>query len=379
MNIILIPYLPSAVRVYPLAKYLAKAGNNVHMILWDMPYPVIFGNIWSNMKNSWKYRKYEKEGVAIHKIRRLPFFFPPINKWLFKKQIRRIFNEFNIDVIISESFFSETEPPLDLPILYDISDDHEAFAEIYGSRIYRLAYKILRVQKTVKSQIQKSRAVIAVSDNLIKYAKKYRKNKIYKITNGVEDWVVDEGYLEGKKHSLVYVTNFGKWSKLRGLLFVINELKKEYSDIKLVLIGDGPEIPEAKKTVKELSLGKNVKFLGRINDRRRLFDEINKYEVCLNISEKNKFRDSASPMKVFEYSALGKKIVSTNLKEVKKLNFPNVFFYKEDERNKNLAKAIQKVFETKACSEKTKKMVSQYTWENIIEKIKKIISKEVVR
>ncbi|MBE3128513.1 MAG: glycosyltransferase [Actinobacteria bacterium] len=369
MNIILIPFLPSAVRAHPMAKYFVNAGNNVHMVLWDMPYPITLDNIWDNIKNSWRYHKYIKEGVIIHKIRRLPFFFPPINKWLFKNQVRVIFNKFDVDMIISETYFNETEPPLELPILYDMSDDHEAFPEIYGSSIYKLACKILQVRKTINSQIKNSRSVIAVSENLVKYARKFRKGKIYKVTNGVEDWVINEKYLEGEKHSLVYVTYFGKWSEVYSLLYTIKKLKIEYPDIKLVLIGDGPEIPGAKETVKELKLIDNVIFLGRINDRYKLFEEINKYEVCLNISEKNKFRDSASPMKVFEYSALGKKIVSTNLNEVKKLNFPNIYFYKKDKHGKNLSNAIKIAFDAKINVKKTKDLVKKYSWENIIKRL----------
>jgi len=105
MNIILIPFLPSAVRAHPMAKYFVNAGNNVHMVLWDMPYPITLDNIWDNIKNSWRYHKYIKEGVIIHKIRRLPFFFPPINKWLFKNQVRVIFKKFDVDMIISETYF----------------------------------------------------------------------------------------------------------------------------------------------------------------------------------------------------------------------------------------------------------------------------------
>lgn len=373
MNIILIPYLPSAVRAYPMAKYFVKAGNNTHMILWDMPYPVTLDNTWKNIKKSWRYEQYTKEGVIIHKIRRLPFFFPPINKWLFKNQIRVIFKKFNVDIIISETYFNETEPPLELPILYDISDDHEAFPEIYGSSIYKLACKILKVKKTINSQIKNSIAVIAVSENLVIYAKKIRKGKIYKVTNGVEGWVINEKHLVGEKHSLVYATNFGKWSEVYSLLYAIKKLKSEYPDIKLVLIGDGPEIPGAKETVKKLKLKENVNFLGRLNDRKKLFEEINKFEVCLNISEKNRFRDSASPMKVFEYSALGKKIVSTNLNEVKKLNFPNIYFYKKDKYGKHLVNAIKLAFDTEIDVKKTKDLVEKYSWENIIKRLLVII------
>jgi glycosyltransferase involved in cell wall biosynthesis len=374
MKIMLIPYLPTAVRAYPMAKYFSKAKNETHMILWNMPYPVSFSNIWDNLKNSLKYKKYKKEKVTIHKIRRLPFFFPIVNKWLFKKQVKRIYNDYSIDVIISETFFNETEPPLDLNLIYDIADDHESFPEIYGSGIYRFAYKILRVKNTIKNQIQKSIAVIAVSDLLVDYAKKYRDKGVFKIPNGVEGWVLNKKCLTGEKNSLVYVTNFGRWSRLLDVIKVVHRLKEDFPKIKLNLIGDGSEIPKAKLLVKNLKLDEFVIFLGRINNRHKLFNEINKSEVCLNISEKNRFRDSSSPMKYIEYSALGKKIVSTNVEEVKILDFPNTFIYKQDSNDNNLINAIKKAFVANIDVQKTKKMASEYSWEKINKRIEKIIS-----
>ncbi|MGA3292209.1 MAG: glycosyltransferase [Candidatus Microgenomates bacterium] len=372
MNIIVIPHLPSAGRAYSIAKYLAKGGNSVHLILWDMPYPISFTNMLNNFRNSWKYKQSKIEGLIIHKIRRFPFFFP-LNKPLFKWQIRKIFIKYDIDMIVSEAYFNETEPPLELPIIYDMCDDHEAFQKIYGSGIYKLAFKILQIRKTIKNQIKKSMAVIAVSDNLVKYAKKFREDKIYKFTNGVEGWVIKQKYFVGEKHSLVYVTTFGKWSEIYTLLYTLKKLKTKYPDIKLVLIGDGTELSGAKETVNKLKLNKNVYFLGRLNNRKKLFEEINKYEVCLNISEKNRFRDSASPMKVFEYSALGKKIVSTNLNEVKKLKFPNTFFYEKDRNGKNLSYAIKTAFDTKIDVKKTRDLVKKYSWESIIKHLQLIM------
>ncbi len=377
LKIIFIPMLPTLFgRRYQLSKYLAKR-NEVHLILWNMPYPLTLKNLLSNLKDSWRYKRFNKENIIIHKIRRLPFFCPLINRWFFQKQIRRIFDNFNINIIISESFFSETEPPQDLPIISDLNDYYKAYAEIYGSKFYKLAYKLLKVEETTKEQLKRAKAVFAVSDILVKHAQKYNRN-VYKIPNGVESWVIYKKYNRKKcnfgRHSLIYVSNFGKWSGLLKLLHVINELKKDFKDIKLILIGEGFQIPEAIKLIRILDLDENVKIFGSIWDREKLFEIINSCEVCLNISQKNAFRDAASPIKVFEYSALGKKIISTNLEEVKKLNFPNVFFYEEGDSQKNLARVIKKAFYKKIDIEKVNIIIRQYTWENITSNIEEIIN-----
>ncbi len=376
LRILIIPMLPTLYgRRYQISKYLALK-NEVHLILWDMPYPITLKNVLFNLRNSWNCKKFKNENITIHKIRRLPFFFPIVNKWLFQKQVRKIFNDFNIDIIISQSFTNETDPPLDLPIIRDLNDYYEAYAQLYGSIFYKLAYKFLDVKNTVSNQIIRAKAVFAVSDILVDQAQKLNSN-VHKIPNGVESWVLSKKYGTKKynfgSHSLVYVSYFGKWSGLLNLLRVIFVLKKVYEDVQLIVIGDGPLISKAKNLIKELHLEENIKLLGNVWDRDRLFEIVNSCEVCLNISKKNIFKDAASPIKIFEYSALGKKIVSSNLAEVQSLGYPNIFIYNEDINNNNLIKTIKYAFHKNISEGDIKLRVRQSTWENITNRMVKII------
>lgn len=375
MRLMLIHPLPSRTnaRTDRLANYLSEAGHEVHLVLWDIPYPMNL--FFKNFFNSFKYKKSSRGKVIVHKLRRLPFFCP-LNKFFFKKQVKRIFQENNLDLIISATYFNETEPPLNLPLVYDFVDDHEAYAEFYGSWIYKQAFKILQVNKTVTNQLKNSNSVIVVSDILKNYVKTYNKN-VYKIPNGVESWVLNKKFKKRKynfgKHSLVYVSGFDYWANLPNLINSLNEARKTIPDIKLVLVGYGVQIPEGKELVEKLGLQDNVEFLGQVNDRHELFEIINSCDVCLNLSEKNKRQDSASSIKVFEYSALGKPVISTRLKEVEVLNFPNIIFYKDKPDNSDLIKAIKESFNKKVDVNKMKSLVKPYTWNVLVNKFEKII------
>jgi len=376
MNLVVIHPLPSRSnqRADQIARSLVKIGNEVHLILWDVPYPtkLFFKNFFKSMS----YKEYSKEGVFIHKIRRLPFFFPIVNKLMFKKQLKDIYEKYNIDAVISESYINETLPPEGPELFYDFVDDHEAYAKFYGSKVYQLAFKLLAVNKTIVTQLKRSKSVIVVSDMIKNYAKKYNSN-VYKITNGVESWVLNKKFNRKKydfgKHSLVYVSGFDYWSNLPNLLYSINELKKNIPDIKLVLVGDGFQIPEGKRIVEELNLKENVIFFGKVVDRKELFEIVNSCNVCLNLSEKNPRQDSASSVKIFEYSALGKPIISTRLREVELLKFPNIIFYKDKKDNSDLIRAIRASFNKKVNLNKMKSLVKKYTWENIAKEIVEII------
>ena len=80
------------------------------------------------------------------------------------------------------SFINEIEPPLDLPLIYDMNDDHYEFSKIYGSLLYKLSYQLLQVKQTINNQIKNAKSVTAVSDILVRKAKMYNKN-VYKISH----------------------------------------------------------------------------------------------------------------------------------------------------------------------------------------------------
>ena len=94
-NILFIPMLPTLYgRRYQLSKHLAQ-NNNVHLIIWDMPYPITTKNILFNLMHSWKSDRYKKDNIIIHKVRRFPFFMPIINRLLFQYQIRKIYKNYS--------------------------------------------------------------------------------------------------------------------------------------------------------------------------------------------------------------------------------------------------------------------------------------------
>jgi glycosyltransferase involved in cell wall biosynthesis len=347
------------------------------MIVWDMPYPINYLNLMNSLKRAWKKDEYRKDGIYIHKVRRLPFFFPLINRVWFRRQLNKIARDFDLEVVISQSFFNETEPPKNLPLYFDLNDNYEAFAKIYGSFLYKLSYKLLRVRHTVESQLRRSEAVFAVSDLLVKYGKKFNEH-VYKIPNGVdmpEIKSVNDNHLKYGKHSLVYVSTFGKWSRILDVIELIDKMQAKLPDICLVLVGEGTEFKAAQKLIDDKSLASHIKLLGPIYDRKKLFTIINNCKVCLNISEKNEFRDSASPIKIFEYSALGKTVVSTNLNEVMSLALPNVITYKADKESFQLEKAIVKAFKIQRDNSDVQKgIAANYSWDQLATQVIKIVS-----
>jgi glycosyltransferase involved in cell wall biosynthesis len=86
----------------------------------------------------------------------------------------------------------------------------------------------------------------------------------------------------------------------------------------------------------------------------------------LNISDKNKWRDASHPMKVMDYSALGLKVVSTDLIEVRALDLPNIFLFSEDDYRYGLLPTLRKALNVETSYDASAKFViDNYNWNDL--------------
>lgn len=381
MKIIIVPCVPRMYgRRYNFAKSLAAAGHEVHFITWELPYPIKLKTLAGNFHTSLKTDEYEyqNDGFTMHKIARLPLFWPFINGWLFKSQLTRLYKKLDADVVFSQGYTNETEVPKNLPLIYDMNDDHVALAEIYGSRFYKLAFRLLTARHSVKKQCKQALAVTVVSEKLVDFADHYNK-RVYKIPNGVnrgiiENILADKASKCTNPQSIVYVTGFNQWSRPIETMQAAMALKKDFPKLELTLIGEGTEAEKMKQFIAENKVEKYIHYLGAIYDQSKLFRIVNEHNICLSISDKNKFRDSASPIKIFEYSSLGKKVVSTDLDEVLSLDFPNLFIFSDKNGQQSFAKTLRRALEdTHHFADVSKLVLQKYTWEFLSDELVKTI------
>lgn len=78
----------------------------------------------------------------------------------------------------------------------------------------------------------------------------------------------------------IVVGNVGRFSKEKNHEFILSiflELRKKYSDSKLILVGDGPRMEIIKHKVEELKLSDSVIFLGRRNDIGEILNALDIY------------------------------------------------------------------------------------------------------
>jgi len=73
-----------------------------------------------------------------------------------------------------------------------------------------------------------------------------------------------------KPHRLIHVGRLVEWKRVDLLLSAVTKLRKQYQDVELIIIGDGPKMPEWKKLSNLLGVQGYVQFVGGVYDAIQL-------------------------------------------------------------------------------------------------------------
>ncbi len=218
--------------------------------------------------------------------------------------------------------------------------------------------------------------VVTTADKLYQEAKELRgENKLALVTNGVQyehfanidcKKIPDKmkNIVKSKKKIIGYFGALASWFDYD----LIKELAEEFKDdYEIVLIGIDYDQSLGKSGILKLD---NVHYLGTVN-----YNELPTYSKFFNVSiipfVVNEITEATSPVKLFEYMALGKPIVTTALPECRKYESPLVSDSHEDFIN-NIKKAAE-LENSKEYIELLRKEGNQNTWRQKAKDIKELI------
>lgn len=189
---------------------------------------------------------------------------------------------------------------------------------------------------------------------------KYKKNNIYKKNNKITI-----GYVGGINYRLDY--------KLLTKL-ISNNPQWQFSFWGPV---QGSQQDITYKTLENVTILKkfpNVKF-NKTKDKFRLIEEINNFDVCLIPYDiKQPINLFSYPMKVFEYFYLGKPVISTPIKELRKSKFKNLIYIENS--TDGFEKKINMLLKERWSKQKIylqKRLSANNSWENKVSYILKKI------
>jgi glycosyltransferase involved in cell wall biosynthesis len=231
-----------------------------------------------------------------------------------------------------------------------------------------------RAIETERTQIAFSSKVFVVTTVLKEYYKRYtdKPDKIVVTPNSIDpaktqinlilkNQLLQKYNLAGK-YVIGFVGSIFPYHGVDILIRAFSELIKKRSDLLLFIVGDGYVIPELKMLTKSLDIDKNVLFTGNVPHK-----EVFTYIDMMRITVLPKTNYFCSPLKIFEYGAMGKAIVAVNTRGVRDVMIHQKDGILTEPNQASLSKAIQTLLDDEQMmvdlSEHFRtKVLAKHTW-----------------
>jgi glycosyltransferase involved in cell wall biosynthesis len=261
-------------------------------------------------------------------------------------------------------FLLDVLEQMNVKVVYDCVDEHSAFPGISD------ASKILEAERKL---LVRSSGVITVSKRLYEKCSKINPNCVY-IPNGVDFEYFKKATtsrrkvqeLENLKHPIIgFVGAIWDWIDVD----LICELAKSHADYSILLVG--PMYFGSDK----LNKYSNIFAVGH-KEYASLPWYLSCMDVCLIPFKINELTLASNPIKLYEYLAAGKPVVSTALPEVCNIPSELVYIGKEDEDF--IRKVEDAVNETKkpqneAIVAQRVNFAKSNSWERRIDAVEKLL------
>lgn len=119
-----------------------------------------------------------------------------------------------------------------------------------------------------------------------------------------------------------------------GVEYVLDAMRvlvvEQKRNVRAVLMGDGPVLPQLKQRVETLGIADHVTFTGWADDDV-LIPYLNAADVCVSPDPANEFNHSCTMNKILEYMALGKPVVLFDLVEGRRSAGDAALYAKDDD------------------------------------------------
>lgn len=210
-----------------------------------------------------------------------------------------------------------------------VFDHHDLSPELFSIRFdpkkKSLAYKILLLLE--RQSFRMADMVISTNESFKKIAIKRggkSAESVVVVRNGPDlhrfaPRTPSEALKCGRKYMVCYVGVMAEQDGLDYLLraidYIVNSRKR--SDMTFVLIGSGDIVDNLKQMSESMGIADYVVFTGRIDDDELLATYLSTSDVCVAPDPKNDLNDNCTLIKIAEYMAIGKPVVSFDLHESK--------------------------------------------------------------
>lgn len=281
------------------------------------------------------------------------FFFQSFMKilWLYPKKKYKIIYTHNMpDFIV---FLGLIPKLFGCKLIHDV---HDLMPDIYKSKFKssfaNIIYYLLLIQEKISCMLADK--IITVSDigfDILTNQHNIRGNKIAIIRNFADKNIFSPMQLSADKNNDFNLIHHGTISDRFGLRYIIEEMKiicKKYSNVKLHFYGkgDGKEEIILNEMIKDNKLTKNVFLHGQIQ-LDEIPRKINWADVGIVSYKQDPSTDIFTPLKLLEYIAMEKPIVTVHTKAIAMLVKDAKLLYYDNGKEDSFSNAITSLITNK--------------------------------
>ena len=290
-----------------LGKALAEKGHEIHFITYSKP-----------VRMDWftKNMYYHEVSVSDYPL----FEYAPYELLLSSKLVDVTINQ-KLDILHVHYAIPHASAAFSAQqILKTKNIDLPFITTLHGTDITLLG-KDKSFQPVIEFAINQSDAVTAVSESLKEETYKFfdiKKNievipnfidpNLYRFAKDIE---LRAQFAEKNEVIITHISNFRKVKRMDDVIRIFEGVQKQLS-AKLLMVGDGPELHQAKNLTRELGISEKVFFLGK---SKRIEQITSISDVFLLPSEKESFG-----LVALEAMASGVAVVSSNVGGLPEVN-----------------------------------------------------------
>jgi PEP-CTERM/exosortase A-associated glycosyltransferase len=188
-------------------------------------------------------------------------------------------------------------------------------------------------QKLEDYVVHRADAVVGISQSILDELKKRKTEpeKLFHVPNGVDvdkfspvarDEALAAKLGLGGEPVLGFIGSLYRWEGVAWLVNAVAELRRRGTACKLLIIGEGEELPAVREAVSELHAEDFVQILGRVphDDIQRYYSVI---DVLVYPRHSIRLTELVTPLKPLEAMALGKAILGSDVGGIRELVQPD--------------------------------------------------------
>ena len=276
--------------------------------------------------------------------------------------------------------------------------NNDTFLKRIFKTIYYKIFKLPIVSTIEKYNLNSAAHIVVVSDALKDIILKFGvdENKIIVNPNGIDESKynpqikcddVKQKYNLENKIVIGFIGTFGQWHGAENIALAFGGLLKKYPEYKnkakLFMIGDGIRMSAVKKYILEFGLQENVVLTGLIPQYEGA-KFLNACDILINATVPNPDGSEffGSPTKLFEYMAMGKAIICSDMAQMSEILEQGKTAYMVEPGNiDELATAMKELVDDSELRRRLgnsarDEVIKKYTWDKHVDKILKALNRQ---